>query len=90
MGTYGQDAMVEILGHMLGAITYFCGALCATPPTSIVGAMLWMGYIGEAVLSYLCAGNLPIALISFGLCLALMGWVTLGSRDKSPRIPMPI
>jgi hypothetical protein len=76
MATYGQELLVETLGHMLGAITIVCGALCTTPPTSIVGVILWIGYFGEAVLLHLRIGLLPISFISLGLCLALM----VGSR----------
>jgi len=86
MGTYGQELIVETFGHMLDAITVVCGALCATPPTSIVGAMLWTGYFGQAVLAHLYADHLPIVFISLGVCLALMVCVALGLHDNSPRI----
>jgi hypothetical protein len=71
MGTYGQELLVETFGHVLGAITILCGAFCAAPPTSIVGVVLWTGYVGEAVLSHLRTGHLPIVFISVGLSLAL-------------------
>jgi hypothetical protein len=89
MGTYGQELLVDTLGQMLGAITHLCGALCATPPTSIVGAILWTGYFSEAVFSHLRVAGLLIAVIALGLCLALTVWVALGARDKSLSIPMP-
>jgi hypothetical protein len=85
MGTYGQELLVDTLGYMVGAIAH----LGATPPTSIVGVILWVGYIGEAVLSHLRAGSLSIAVIALGLCLASAAWAMLGSRDRSLRIPMP-
>ena len=81
MGNYGQQLPVDILGQMLGAITHLCGALCATPPTSIVGVILWTGYVGESVLSHLRTGHLPIVFIFVGLCLAPMA--ALGLRHKS-------
>jgi hypothetical protein len=81
MGTYGQELLVDILGQMLGAFTHLCGALCTTPPTSIVGVILWTGYVGESVLSHLHSGHLPIVFISSGLCLTLMA--SLGLRDES-------
>jgi hypothetical protein len=89
MGTYGQELLVDTLEQMLGAITHLCGALCATSPTSIVGAILWTGYFGEAALSHLRVGGLPIAVIALGLGLALMMWVAITLRDKSLRMPMP-
>ena len=85
MGTYGQELLVDTLGYMLGAIAH----LGATPPTSIVGVILWAGYIGEAVLSHLRAGSLLIAVVALGLFLASAVWVALGLRDRSLRIPMP-
>ena len=85
MGTYGQELLVDTLGYMLGAIAH----LGAAPPTSIVGLILWAGYIGEAVLSHLRAGSLSISVIALGLCLASAVWVVLGLHDRSLRIPMP-
>jgi len=85
MGTYGQEQLVDTLGHMLSAITDLCGALCATQPTSIVGVILWTGYFGEAALSQLRIGHLPAGFVSLGLCFALMLWVALGVHVKSLR-----
>jgi hypothetical protein len=90
MGTYGQEFLVDTLGQMLGAITHLCGALCATSPTSIVGAILWTGYFGEAALSHVRAAQLPTAVITLGLCLVLvpMVCVAVGLRDKCLRRQM--
>jgi uncharacterized membrane protein len=89
MGTYGQELLVDTVGQMLGAITHLCGALCATPPTSIVGAILWTGYFSEAVLSHVRVGGPLIAVIAFAMSLALTVWVVRGLRDKSLRTLMP-
>jgi hypothetical protein len=85
MGTYGQELLGDAVGQMLGAITVLCGALCATPPTSIVGGILWTGYLGQAMLAHLREASLPIAFISLGVCVALMVWGALTLRDKSQR-----
>ena len=85
MGTYGQELLGDAFGQLLGAATIFCGALCATPPTSIVGAILWMGYLGQAMLAHLREANLPVAFISLGVCVALMVWGALALPDKSQR-----
>jgi hypothetical protein len=85
MGTYGQELLGDAFGQMLGAITILCGALCGTPPTSIVGAILWAGYFGQAVLAHLHAGNLPIAFVSLGVCLALMVRGAPALRNRSLR-----
>jgi hypothetical protein len=88
MGTYGQELLGEALMQALGAITLLCGAICTTPPTSIVGVILWTGYFVEAALSHLRIGHLPTAFISLGLCFALMLWVALGLHAKGLRASM--
>ena len=42
----------EALERAAGIINVACTAL-AIPPTSILGAILWIGYFGEAVITYL-------------------------------------
>jgi hypothetical protein len=37
----------------LGAITTACIALTTIPPTSMVGAILWTGYLGNALVTHL-------------------------------------
>ena len=37
----------------LGAITTACIALATIPPTSIVGAILWTSYLGNALVTHL-------------------------------------
>lgn len=86
MWTYGQELLVDTLGYMLGAFAH----VCATPPTSIVGVILWAGYFGETVLSHFRAGHFPIVFVFVGLCLPLTVRVTLGLRDKSLRLPTPV
>jgi len=41
------------LARALGAISMPCLALTAFPPTSIVGAILWTGYLGDVVAAHL-------------------------------------
>ena len=36
----------------LGLITLVCTALYSVPPTSMVGAILWVGYLGNVVISH--------------------------------------
>lgn len=42
----------EFLERAIGMIGFACAAL-AIPPTSILSAMLWSGYFGNLVLTYL-------------------------------------
>jgi hypothetical protein len=47
---YGSS---EALARILGAVSAACMALTMIPPTSIVGAVLWTGYLGDAVVAHL-------------------------------------
>jgi len=45
LGEPGSNRLI-LLGHLLGA-------LASVPPTSIVGAILWTGYLGNIVVTHL-------------------------------------
>jgi len=47
---YGSS---DALGRGLGAITTACIALTTIQPTSIVGAILWTSYLGNALVTHL-------------------------------------
>jgi DoxX-like family len=47
---YGSN---DALARALGAITTACIALTTIPPTSIVGAILWTSYLGDALVTHL-------------------------------------
>jgi hypothetical protein len=70
------------LAPVVGAVTIACGAVCAAPPTSIVGAMLWIGYVGNFVFSRVGIGMLLLALLLLASLFASMLWVGLGLRDR--------
>jgi hypothetical protein len=54
MSTYVLERTVPIrtllLSRTLGAVS---AALTTIPPSSIVGAMLWVGYLGNVVVTHL-------------------------------------
>ena len=52
----------------IAAVTIMCTALYSVPPNSIVGAILWTGYFGSAVVSQLQIGSEQLA----RLCSALL------------------
>jgi hypothetical protein len=47
---YGSN---DALARALGAVTTACIALTTIPPTSIVGAILWTSYLGNALVTHL-------------------------------------
>jgi hypothetical protein len=47
---YGSS---DALARSLGVATTACAAITTIPPTSIVGAILWTGYLGNFVATHL-------------------------------------
>jgi hypothetical protein len=85
MATNKEQQRDAALAPIIGAVTIACGAVCATPPTSIVGALLWIGYCGNFVMSHMRIGGLLFALALAGPCLASMLWAGVGLRDRRRR-----
>ena len=44
---------VSIQALLLTSLVSVCTVITAVPPTSIVGAILWTGYLGNAVVTHL-------------------------------------
>ena len=82
MGRMGYGSS-EMLARSLGLITIICTVLCAVPPTSIVGAILWTGYLGGVVASHVRIGGPLFSHILFGVYLGSMvlGGVCLRHRN---------
>jgi hypothetical protein len=57
MSTYVMERTVSLRTHLLsrtfGAISFVGVALTTIPPSSLVGAMLWTGYLGHIVVAHL-------------------------------------
>jgi hypothetical protein len=57
MSTYVLEQTVSLrtllLSRILGVISVAGMALTTIPPSSIVGAMLWTGYLGHIVVAHL-------------------------------------
>ncbi len=54
MSTYVLDQTVPLLlARALGVIRVAGTAFTTIPPTSIVGAILWTGYLGNIVVAHL-------------------------------------
>jgi hypothetical protein len=54
MSTYVLDQTVPLLlARALGVISVAGTAFTTIPPTSIVGAILWTGYLGNIVVAHL-------------------------------------
>jgi hypothetical protein len=44
---------VLLLARAPGVVRLACDALATFPPTSVLGAILWTGYLGELVATHL-------------------------------------
>jgi DoxX-like family len=77
------------LARSLGLITIVCTLLYATPPTSILGAILLTGYLGGAIASHVRIDSPLFTHTLFGLYLGLMLWGGLWLRDGGLRPLLP-
>ncbi|HWA77033.1 MAG TPA: DoxX family protein [Polyangiaceae bacterium] len=69
---------------MIGTIALVCLALYVIPPTAILGAVLWTGYLGGAIATHLRVSNPLFTHTLFPLYIALLLWGGLALRD--PRV----
>jgi hypothetical protein len=83
---YGSS---ENLARSLGIITVVCTVLYSVPPTSILGAILLIGYLGGAMASHVRIDSPLFTHTLFGLYLGLMLWGGLWLRDPSLRNLIP-
>lgn len=89
MDRMGYDSS-QSLARSLGVITIACTVLYAIPPTSILGAILLIGYLGGAMASHLRIDSPLFTHTLFGFYLGLMAWGGLWLRDRSLRVLMPL
>ena len=69
----------------VGAIAAILVALYALPRTSVLGAVLWTGYLGGAVATHLRVGNPLLSHTLFPLYVAALVWGGLWLRDARLR-----
>jgi hypothetical protein len=79
----------DMLARSLGVITIVCTVFCAVPPTSILGAILLVSYLGSAMASHVRIGSPLFGHILFGFYLGLMVWGGLWLRNRSLRTLIP-
>jgi hypothetical protein len=84
--SYGSS---ETLARSLGIISIICTVLYSVPPTSILGAILFTGYLGSAVASYVRIGSPLFTYILFGIYSGLMAWGYLWLRDGRVGATLP-
>ncbi|HEV7765248.1 MAG TPA: DoxX family protein [Thermoanaerobaculia bacterium] len=74
----------------LGIIQLVCLILYVIPRTSVLGAILWTGYLGGAIATHVRLGNPLFSHILFPVYIALLIWGGLWLRDRRLRALIPI
>ena len=73
----------------LGIIQVICLILYLFPRTSVLGAILWTGYLGGAVATHVRLGNPLFSHILFPTYIAALLWGGLWLRDRRLRALVP-
>ena len=74
----------------LGIIQIICLILYIVPRTSLIGALLWTGYLGGAVATHVRIGNPLFSHILFPTYVALLLWLGLWLREQRLRVLLPL
>lgn len=60
------------------------------PQTSVLGAILWTGYLGGAIATHVRVGSPLFTHVLFPIYVALLLWGGLWLRDDRLRVLLPI
>lgn len=82
---YPTDVIVP-----LGIVQLACWALYAIPRTSVLGALLWTGYLGGAIATHVRVENPLFSHVLFPTYIALLLWGGLWLRDARLRALLPL
>jgi hypothetical protein len=74
----------------LGIVQLACLIAYLVPRTSVLGAVLWTGYLGGAVATHVRLGNPLFRHTLFPLYIAGLLWVGLWLRDEQLRAVLPV
>jgi len=74
----------------IGIIQLVCLILYLIPRTSVLGAILWTGYLGGAVATHVRVGDPLFSHILFPTYVALFLWGGLWLRDQRLRVLVPV
>lgn len=78
------------LARPIGIIELVCLVVYLIPRTSVLGAILWTGYLGGAIATHLRLGNPLLSHTLFPIYIALMLWGALYLRDDRLRALLPL
>jgi hypothetical protein len=73
----------------LGVVQLVCLAVYLFPRTSVLGAVLWTGYLGGAIATHVRIGNPLFSHVLFPVYVAAFFWAGLWLRDERLRAVLP-
>ncbi|AKJ02033.1 DoxX-like protein [Archangium gephyra] len=73
----------------LGLVQLACLVLYLVPRTSVLGAVLWTGYLGGAIATHVRLGNPLFSHILFPVYVAAFFWAGLWLREERLRAILP-
>jgi hypothetical protein len=73
----------------LGVVQLVCLLVYLIPRTSVLGAVLWTGYLGGAVATHVRLGNPLFSHVLFPTYVAAFLWLGLWLRDERLRAVLP-
>ncbi len=74
----------------IGLVQVVCLVLYVVPRTSVLGAVLWTGYLGGAIATHVRLGNPLFTHVLFPVYVALLLWGGLWLRDSRLRALLPL
>lgn len=74
----------------LGILQVICLAIYVIPRTSVLGAVLWTGYLGGAIATHVRLGNPLLTHVLFPIYVAIFLWGGLWLRDSRLRALIPV
>ncbi len=74
----------------LGLLQLACLVVYLVPRTSVLGAVLWTGYLGGAIASHVRVANPLFSHILFPIYVAGFLWMGLWLRDERLRSVLPL
>lgn len=82
---YSADVVVA-----LGIVEVVCLLVYLWPRTSVLGAVLWTGYLGGAIATHVRVGNPLFSHVLFPIYVAALLWGGLWLRDELLRRVLPV
>jgi hypothetical protein len=74
----------------LGVVQVVCLVAYLVPRTSVLGAILWTGYLGGAIATHLRVGHPLFSHVLFPVYVAALLWGGLWLRDERLRAVLPV